>query len=180
MESETDQSYKHRYKLLLSQVFSYDSVCQLIPQNAIPHLLSYAMDGDVDERLGAFVPALGMVFRSLPRGKTPADQPELRQLCRILADKARDTFNSFINNREVVNESNEDTPGTISDDWKVTGCFYGRPPVRRRPFYEGRDDQDSVPKPDGKGKEGCNKYYSAYRKATTLTGGLLHYILIHS
>lgn len=58
--------YTRRYRQLLTQVFSPDSILQLIPNAAISLLLKYSIDGAPNERLSSLIPALGMIFINTP------------------------------------------------------------------------------------------------------------------
>ena len=82
------KDYTRRYRQLLLQVFSRDSVLQLIPVSAIPLLLQYSVGGPPDKALGALIPAFGMLFINTPTisdSEEPINTPELRQLSRTLA-----------------------------------------------------------------------------------------------
>ena len=144
------------------QVFSPDSVLQLVPNAAIPLLLEYSTGGAPHERLSSLIPALGMIFINTPTHFT--DSTELRNLSGILANRAQVTFNDLVDNR-----STHDTPPYSFREWEDTGSFYGRPPIRYPPFYEGRDNDKAV---DAAETGRCKKYYSTYGKRT-LTGGIM-------
>jgi hypothetical protein len=111
------------------QVFSPDSVLQLVPHAAIPLLLQYSTSGVVNERLPSLIPALGIIFINTPTECT--DSPDLRKLSRILAERAKLTFNDLVNNRDIIRNTNE-CPPYSSREWEETGSFYGRPPIRYR------------------------------------------------
>ena len=160
------KAYTRRYRQLLTQVFSPDSVLQLVPNAAISLLLEYSTGGDPDERLSSLIPALGMIFLNTPADCT--DSPELRNLSGLLANRARLTFNDLLNNRDVIRSTHEKPPHSFRE-WEDTGSFYGRPPIRHRPFYEGRDNDKAV---DAAETGRCKKYYSTYGKRT-LTGGIM-------
>ena len=77
-----------RSKQLLLQVFSHDTVLQLVPSSAIPLLLEYSDGGPPDQQLGSLIPALGMIFintRTIGNDKELVDVPKLRQLSGTLA-----------------------------------------------------------------------------------------------
>ena len=56
-----------------------------------------------------------------------------------------------------------------NDDFEETECYYGKPPCRACPFYEGKDiaKEQSI-----KDKGTCRKLYFIYTK-NNLTGGLI-------
>jgi len=107
-----------------------------------------------------------MIFLNTPADCT--DSPELRNLSGLLANRARLTFNDLLNNRDVIRSTHEKPPYSFRE-WEDTGSFYGRPPIRHRPFYEGRDNDKAV---DAAETGRCKKYYSTYGKRT-LTGGIM-------
>ena len=121
------------------QVFSPDSVLQLVPNTAIPLLLKYSTSGAVDKRLPSLIPALGMIFINTPTDCT--DSPDLRKLSGTLAERAKLTFNDLVNKRDIV-RSTDESPPYSPREWEETGSFYGCPPIRYRPFYEGRDNSE--------------------------------------
>jgi hypothetical protein len=161
------RNYTRRYKQLLLQVFSPDSVLQLLPNTAIPLLLEYSTSGAVDKRLPSLIPALGMIFINTPTDCT--DSPDLRKLSGTLAERAKLTFNDLVNKRDIV-RSTDESPPYSPREWEETGSFYGRPPIRHRPFYEGRDNTEKPVDASENGR--CKKYYSPYRQQT-LTGGIM-------
>jgi len=165
------KDYTRRYRQLLLQVFSRDSVLQLIPVSAIPLLLQYSVGGPPDKALSAFIPAFGMLFINTPTisdSEEPINTPELRQLSRTLALRAELTFNDLINKRDVICTPSQ-PPQSSLRDWEETGSFYGHPPIRHRPYYEGRDDDQNI---DASESSECKKYYSTYKKQK-LTGGVM-------
>jgi hypothetical protein len=110
-----------------------------------------------------------MIFLNTPTdGINSQNSQELRNLCRVLAIQATLMFNNLVQNR-IILQNNTDRPAFSSNDWEDTGSFYGRPPIRHRPFYEGRDRDTQV---DVAETGTCKKYYSTY-KQQTLTGGLM-------
>jgi hypothetical protein len=156
-----------RYRGLLRQVFSNDSILQLVPHAAIPLLQAHSMGGAPDHRLQPLIPALGLLFRESDR-EDPI--PELRNLCGALGDRAQSVYNELVENRKTIKETKEPPPVTSERYWEETGCYYGRPPLRYRPLYEGRDGENAF---DGAGQiDSCRKFYSTYSK-TNLTGGLM-------
>ena len=160
------QDYTRRYRQLLMQVFSPDSVLQLVPNAAIPLLLQYSTGGAIDERLPSLIPALGMIFINTPTDCI--DSPDLRNLSGALAERAKLTFNDLVNNRDIIRSTDECPPHSLRE-WEETGSFYGRFPIRHRPFYEGRDNDKAV---DASETGRCKKYYSTYGQRT-LTGGIM-------
>ena len=162
----------NRYRQLLQQMFSSDSILQLITWAAIPLMLDYAEGQAPDDRLTPFVPALGMVFRNLQSPQEPQEvvdivHKSLRSLCAILAMRARNIFDDVVLRREVLHTTTLNSLG--DDDFEETGCHYGKPPCRVRPFYEGKDASD---KKSIKTEATCRKLYSTYTK-NNLTGGLM-------
>jgi hypothetical protein len=146
-------------------------VLQLVPNSAISLLVEYSNGGPPNERLGSFIPALGMVFINTPtvaHNKEPIDASELRQLSRALACRATLIYNDLVNNRDVIRTSLQ-PPQYSPRDWEDTGTFYGHPPIRHRPYYEGRDDDKNIDRAES-GQ--CKKYYSTYGKQS-LTGGVM-------
>ena len=158
------------------QVFSRDSVLQLVPNSAITLLLEYSNDRPPDKRLGSLIPALAMIFINTPNTSNTlslGDQelinaPELRRLSRILAHRAIVTFNNLVNNREFIRTPLQ-PPQSLPRDWEDNGAFYGHSSIRHRPYYEGRDDDKNI---DASESGQCKKYYATYGKQT-LTGGIM-------
>ena len=101
------QNYTRRYRQLLMQVFSPDSVLQLVPNAAVPLLLQYSTGGAIDERLSSLIPAFGMIFINTP--PDCADSPDLRRLSGTLANRAKLTFDNLVNNRDII-RSTQDCP----------------------------------------------------------------------
>jgi hypothetical protein len=107
-----------------------------------------------------------MNFLNTPTDCT--DSPDLRKLSGILANRAILMFNDLINNHDIISSTHEIPPSSFRE-WKETGSFYGRPSIRYRPFYEGRDNEKHIDVAEiGK----CQKYYSTYSQQT-LTGGII-------
>jgi len=170
-KSKDYKDYTRRYKQLLLQIFSRDSVLQLVPSSAIPLLLEYSDGGPPDEQLGSLIPALGMIFINTPtvgNDKELVDMPELRRLSGTLTHRAILTFNDLVNNRNLVHIPLQ-PPQSLPRDWEDNGAFYGHPPIRHRPYYEGRDNDKNI---DASESGQCKKYYLTYGKQT-LTGGVL-------
>ena len=164
--------YTRRYKQLLLQVFSPDSVLQLVPHAAIPFLREYSAGRPISERLPSLVPALGMIFLNKPPDHL--DSPELRDLSGVLATRAHLMYEDLVRNRDIICNTQE-RPTYSPHEWEDTGSFYGHPPIRHRPFYEGRDDDANVNSTE---TGSCKKYYSTYQKQT-LTGGLMAFWCQH-
>lgn len=144
---------------------------QLVPNSAISLLVEYSNGGPPNERLSSFIPALGMVFINTPtvaHNKEPIDAPELRRLSGTLARRATLIYNDLVNNRDIIRTSSQ-SPQYSPRDWEDTGSFYGHPPIRHRPYYEGRDDDKIIDRAES-GQ--CKKYYSTYGKQS-LTGGVM-------
>src|SRR5208282_1839250 len=54
-----------RYRQFLQQIFSSDSILQLVTPSSIPLLHLYSVNARFNPKLGALIPALGMLFRNL-------------------------------------------------------------------------------------------------------------------
>lgn len=94
---------------------------------------------------------------------------ELRQLCGRLAQHATAVFDHLVKDRVQVRQALHAPPASTPRDWGTTGCYYGRPPVRYRLYYEGQDLDMSV----NHAESGtCRKFYLSYAKQN-LTGGLM-------
>lgn len=114
----------------------------MVPPSAISLLIEYSNGGPPNERLSSFIPALGMIFLNTPKGgNEPVDAPELRGLSGTLAHRATLIFNDLVNNRIIVRRPSQ-PPESSPREWEDTGSFYGRPPIRCRPYYEERDNSD--------------------------------------
>jgi hypothetical protein len=91
-----------RFRQLLEQIFSSDSVLQLVPSAAISHLRSYSNEGTASKSLLALVPAFGMIYCNLShlsdRGLQDLREDieaHLKAMCGVLADRANDVFNDL-------------------------------------------------------------------------------------
>lgn len=173
LESEVIKSpdLHGRFRQLLQQIFSSDSILQLITPAAIPLLIEYANGDHPNIRLNAFIPALGMIFTNMQAETGEVIRilhDTLRPLSKVLATRARNVFEDLILRREVI-FSKTFNPPSGHDDFEKTGCYYGKIPYRARPFYEGRDIMNEK----SSNEEGtCRKLYSTYTK-NNLTGGLM-------
>lgn len=147
-------------------MFSPDSILQLVPHGAIPLLHEYSAGGSTSERLPSLIPALGMLFLNTP--PDDINSQDLRDLSKVLATRARLMYENLVHDRDIVRNTQE-PPSYSSHEWEDTGSFYGHPPIRHRPYYEGRDNDTEV---DSAETGTCKKYYSTYKKQT-LTGGLM-------
>jgi hypothetical protein len=107
-----------------------------------------------------------MIFLNTPADRI--DSPDLRKLSGALANRAKLTFNDLVNRRDIMKSTCEN-PSSSFREWEETGSFYGRPPIRHRPFYEGRDNDKQI---DAAESGKCKKYYSTYGQQT-LTGGIM-------
>jgi hypothetical protein len=169
--TEAPAEVRLRLHQLLRQIFSSDSVLQLITPDAIPYLTSYSDGNEPDPRLSALVPAFGMLHMNLDG--TPASasvEVLLRPLCGVLAGRAQVVYDDLIRSREVVVQPSTDWHAGASDlDWRWTGSYYGKPPCRPRPFYEGKDVAETG---NFESEGSCRKLYTTYGKKT-LTGGLM-------
>ena len=174
LESLKDQQavkYTHRYKYLLIQVFSSDSVLQLIPHAAIPLPHEYSARGQIPERLPSLIPGLGMLSLNKPPAYLDESQPELRDLSRVLAERAQFMYDKLVEERNIICDTHK-SPAHSPGEWKDTGSYYGRAPLRHRPYYENRDTETKA-SVDIAESGACKKYYSTYKKKPTLTGGLM-------
>ena len=159
-----------RFHQFLRQIFSSDNILQLIRPKAIPMLRSYSEGQTAHPSLSAFVPALEMLFRNIDC-QTEIGQTvdrKIREVYGLLAQRAQSIYEDILHSRNVILQSR---PLHSMDkfEFEDTGCYYGRPPYRNRPFYEGRD-VESVANVNKEGS--CRKLYSTYGKKT-LTGGLM-------
>jgi hypothetical protein len=103
------------------------------------------------------------------------DNSELRELAQLLSERARLVFEDLVTKREHI-RTPKDMPDAPSE-WETTGCYYGRPPVRVRPLYEGRDNMDTIAT-DASEAGVCKKYYSTYKQSRQ-TGGLMAFWCTH-
>ena len=76
----------------LPQVFSNDSILQLVPHAVIPLLQAYSMGGAPDHRLQPPIPALSLLFQESDR-EDPI--PKLGNLCGTLGDRAQSVYNDW-------------------------------------------------------------------------------------
>ena len=90
------------------QVFSPDSVLQLVPNTAIPLLLEYSTSGTVDKRLSSLIPALSMIFINTLTDCT--DSLDLQKLCETLAERVKLTFNDLVSKHEIVHSTDKSPP----------------------------------------------------------------------
>jgi hypothetical protein len=174
------RNYTARYRQLLLQLFSDDSILQLIPYSAIPLLSQYSSSGYPDPRLQALIPAFGMLFINAitpPYFGPPVDSHELRALAGYLASTAKTAFDNTVQKREFIRRPSTAPPPPPPRDWETTGCYYGHPRLRYRPFYENRDREDSTAV-DAAESGSCRKYYNTYTKSS-LTGGLMAFWCPH-
>ena len=134
------KNYTRRYRQFLMQVFSRDSILQLIPNTGILPLLEYSSDGDPDNRLSSLILALRMIFINIPAG---TDAPELRMLSETLAKQAQLTYNNLVRNRDIIQTSS--CPPLFSpQDWQENGSFYDGLSICHRLYYEDRDNDKNV------------------------------------
>ena len=112
-----------------------------------------------------------MIFLNVPHSNSAQffGIAELRHLCGALARHATAVFNHLANGRIIVRQPLETPPTPTPRHWETTGCYYGRPPVRYRPYYEGQDSDKSQ---DSADPEAYRKFYSSYTKQNQ-TGGLM-------
>jgi hypothetical protein len=169
-----------RFKQLLQQIFSPDSVLQVVPLAAIPLLNSYCESGEASQTLLALLPAFGMIYCNLSSlSERNLDdlrkelEGHLREVSRVLAQRAGDVYNDLCQSRDIATRVDQSGITRYEEDqWRNSGCYYGRPPYRPRPFYEGRDIDLSTEGSFKKSKDECTKLYTTYSK-NNLTGGLM-------
>ena len=174
-----------RFRQLLQQIFSSDSVLQLVPLAAVRHLKLYSESGETSNALIALIPAFGMIYCNLPslteKGlhDLRADiDLHLRAVSEVLRARANDVYEDLCQSRNITRQ--DGIAATYhGDDWRSSGCYYGKQPCRPRPFYEGRDstgkgDEESFKK----SKDECTKLYASYSK-NALTGGLMAFWCPH-
>ena len=172
MEMNASPNLELRYRQLLQQAFSSDSILQLINVDAILFLNEYSTGQSPDPRLTPLVPALGMIFMNLYSGTESQEtisavETVLRPLCKLLATRAVSVFEDLVLRRTIVVEPTQEPES--DNDVEKTRCWYGRQPYRVRPFYEGKDiESERNVKEEGS----CRKLYSTYSK-NNLTGGLM-------
>lgn len=159
-----------RFRQLLREIFSNDSILQLVQPRAIPALRRYSL-GDPSHNVAPVIPAFGMIIQNLTTETLmQLVEPCLRQLAKALADRAELVLNNLISERTVPNPGHDiDDETDLLDKWETTGAYYGRSRQRLRPFYKGRD-KDSGSR--NKREDICNKYYESYKKQK-LTGGIM-------
>lgn len=169
LENTKNSQLTRRFRQLLRQIFSSDSILQLICPKAIEPLMQYGDGNGKDVTLGALVPALEFIFRNMDSTPpVPEDfETKLRELSALLARRAKNVFEDLVISREVRKETT--LSPSADEDWRKTGCYYGRPPIRHRPFYEGRDVGKSL---NVVAEGSCRKFYTTYGKKN-LTGGLM-------
>jgi Kyakuja-Dileera-Zisupton transposase len=168
---------------LLRQIFSSDSILQIVQPRAVLPLQRYAnQEPNSNRDVAVRIPAIGMVIRNINVStneelKRIVDEP-LRRLAGALALRSQQAFEEMKKQREVsiakdLDHDSDDSPAWR--EWETTGSYYGRPPIRRRPFYEGRDgEQDGTQAAAEARRQNqlCQKYYETYKKQS-LTGGLM-------
>lgn len=143
---------------------------QIVPHSAIPVLLEYSATEQFSEKLPALIPGLGMLFINKPPDHL--ESKELQGLSRVLANRAHVMYESLVQERNNVICNSHERPPHYSGDWEDTGSFYGRPPLRHRPYYQNRDNNNGA-SADNSEPGFCKKYYSTYKKKQSLTGGLM-------
>ena len=173
-----------RFRQLLQQIFSADSVLQLVPSAAITHLRSYSETGTTSKSLLALVPAFGMLYCNLSslsdRGLQDLRvdiETHLKALCGVLAERANDVFNDLCQSRNITRSDQICQPVYHHNDWSSSGCYYGKQPYRSWPLYERRDIQ-AKEESFKKLKDECTKLYNTYSK-NNLTGGLMAFWCPH-
>ena len=168
---ETRPTLAHRLHQFIRQIFSSDNVLQLITPEAIPLLVSYSDGDEPDDKLGPLVPAFGMIQLNLGNDAASRDvEALLRVICGVLARRAEQVFEKLKDSRKWVKKPPMNWEAANSElDWERTGCYYGKPPFRPRPFYEGKDTEVTG---NFKDEGSCRKLYTTYGKKA-LTGGLM-------
>jgi len=80
-------------------------------------------------------------------------------------------YDKLVEERNIICDTHE-SPAHSPGEWEDTGSYYGRAPLRHRPYYENRDTETKA-SVDIAESGACKKYYSTYKKKPTLTGGLM-------
>ncbi len=103
---------------------------------------------------------------------------ELQELSRVLANRAHVMYEKLVQARNNVICDTHEAPAYYSGDWEDTRSFYRRPPLRHRPYYQNKDNDNST-SADNSETGSCKKYYSTYKKKQSLTGGLMAFWCQH-
>jgi hypothetical protein len=170
---DLSQNLFDRFQQLLREIFSSDSILQLVTHEAIPLLLQYSKGGAFNPRLEALVPALGMLIRNLRTQEASIASvlvAILRPLCGVLGSRAQNVYSSLVKSRREFVKPAKHEDEEWKSSWQSDGCYYGRPSSRCRPFYDGKDVEKVTGNVDNEGT--CRKLYSTYGKRT-LTGGIM-------
>lgn len=144
---------------------------QLVPYPSIVLLYEFCQSKVPPCHLQLWIPALGNIFRVLPRAGQAVIMPEqLVLLADWLSRRAHQVYS-----RLSQHDTPQPNPYLISPDWRISGVCYGSPPIRIRPHYTSIPD-DGLPEDKLRNQEmsdsECRKYYETYKKAS-LTGGLM-------
>nr|QGV12924.1 hypothetical protein [Auricularia cornea] len=161
-----------RYLELLEQLLAYESVLQFAPSSSWPYLVLVSKTGDAEalDALLPLVPALALVGQLEMRVFGKLSTP-FRDVVGFVLDRAVTVLSELPKH----DPRDCDFPEPLEEDWRETGCFYGRPRVRNRPRYpdmenDGRQERGKV---TTEGTNiGCSKFYEEYGKKG-LTGGLM-------
>jgi len=136
----------HRFHQLLRQLFSADSILQLVSPNAIEPLSRFGSSDpptSPDDELGPQVPAFGMLFKNLDSRvlvrpdhliatnlqhyatATREVDLRLRRLAALMARRAKNVYENLVNSRLVLRMP-DDNSLVSNNEWQETGCNYGR------------------------------------------------------
>jgi hypothetical protein len=164
----------------LCDLLESQSILQVVRSPSIAILRDFA-DGNECPTLPALIPGLGETLQALKQlHRTPGQlQPlmvPLRSFAAYLADRSQAVLDGLRHNRQTGGISIECTSPVTSEDWQKTGSCYGRPPLRRRPIYEGVDEKDTVR--EGREAGRCQKFYNTYGKQK-FTGGVMAFWCKH-
>src|SRR5436190_20838661 len=126
-QSDDKKLYTRRYRQFLLQVFSADSVLQLVPNAAIQLLQKYSEGCPPDPRLQPLIPALGMIFLNAyhPINNQYSGMAELRLFFVKFAQGENLVFLNLVKIGEIVFELLHYFQLHLPLYWETKGCYYG-------------------------------------------------------
>jgi len=151
-----------------------DIIFQLVPLPAIPLLRELAEKKIPPPHLQLWCPAMGNILLSYTGEQCP--EP-LFKVAQWLSDRAQQVYSSLLLHTSSP-PTNIAAQGLYMD-WRVSGSWYGRPPIQARPSYPGIPGDGMTEAEIMKEETKCRKYYGQYKKAC-LTGGLMILWCTHS
>ncbi|KAK7059856.1 hypothetical protein R3P38DRAFT_3303589 [Favolaschia claudopus] len=163
------------YRRFFVQICAEESVLQMANRPALNLLAAFIAAPNARSASSLVeIPALHEVLsHESARGEQPFSNTIL-DVCRFLLERGRAVLNSLIKGPEPprVDESAVEKP------WTETGCCYGLPKIRERPYYPKLKHDVNI---DAGGKRGakCSKFYSQYGERR-LTGGIMCVWCTHS